>query len=423
MNNAPITAKLLTARAYLRTRWLASRLETKKDVQQWQYKRLQHFLAKVTPRVEAYQSYAGFPLAQFPLMDKQQLMENFSQYNQFSISAEDGWNALAAGSTLNGCSVGASTGTSGNRSLYLVTDKERYEWLGVMLAKAVPDLLRVRHKVAVLLPANSSLYDAANEGGRLHLRFYDLHNGIESHVADLQRYSPSIVVAPPKVLLYLAESDTQIKPTAIFSGAEVLDANDRFIIETRFNLVVREIYMATEGLFGVACEHGTIHLAEDAVAFEWLPGPAGGSLQKPLITDFTRRTQLLVRYQMNDLLQISSEQCPCGSPFTAVSAIIGRMDDVFLLSSDQGVRTITPDILRNTVLDTNREIDDFRVQQTGDNAVTLLLPCKYLKELSEAKAALHALFQGLNVEVDITARCETLKTEHRKLRRVERIHP
>ena len=50
------------------------------------------------------------------------------------------------------------------------------------------------------------------------------------------------------------------------SGAEVLDPIDRTVIEAATSAVrVREIYMATEGLFGASCRHGTLHLAEDAV--------------------------------------------------------------------------------------------------------------------------------------------------------------
>ncbi len=51
----------------------------------------------------------------------------------------------------------------------------------------------------------------------------------------------------------------------------MLDPLDRAAIEAATGVTVREIYMATEGLFGVACPHGTLHLAEDVVKFEWLP--------------------------------------------------------------------------------------------------------------------------------------------------------
>ncbi|MEO7827573.1 MAG: hypothetical protein ABIR60_10580 [Allosphingosinicella sp.] len=110
-----------------------------------------------------------------------------------------------------------------------------------------------------------------------------------------------------------------------FSGAEVLDPIDREIIERASGRRVREIYMATEGLFGVACRHGTLHLAEDVVRFEWEEVP-GSDLVVPIVTDMVRRVQPMIRYRMNDLLQLSDSQCPCGSPCRAVERIHGRMD-------------------------------------------------------------------------------------------------
>ena len=76
----------------------------------------------------------------------------------------------------------------------------------------------------------------------------------------------------------------------------MLDPIDREIIESNFGARVREIYMATEGLFGVGCPLGTLHLAEDAVAFEWEPSPGSAELVTPIITDFTRSTQIMARY-------------------------------------------------------------------------------------------------------------------------------
>ena len=62
----------------------------------------------------------------------------------------------------------------------------------------------------------------------------------------------------------------------------MLDPLDRAVIETRFGVRLREIYMATEGLLGVACEHGTLHLCEDTMKFEWEDPMPGSGLLSPL---------------------------------------------------------------------------------------------------------------------------------------------
>jgi putative adenylate-forming enzyme len=423
MTRPSLAAQFYTARAFLRTQTLARRLKTRADIERFQAARLRHLLRHVAPRVAAYRGMTGRALRDFPVMDKAVLMAGFENYNRAGITAATAWAALADTGQIGDLSVGASTGTSGNRGLYLVSSPERYTWLGVLLAKALPDVRRARHRVAIILPANSRLYDAANETGPLTLKFFDLGAGLHTHTDAIARFAPSVIVAPPKVLRALALADLPLAPRAIFSGAEVLDSLDRAVIEARFGVTVREIYMATEGLFAVACAHGTLHLAEDAVAFEWdAPDPAA-NLRAPVITDFTRRTQLMLRYRMNDLLQHAETPCACGSPLQAISAIAGRLDDVFLLPDAKGLaRMVTPDILRNAVVGADRRIDDFRLIQTGARTVHLILPPGPPDRLAAAAAALTAQFHRAGaVDVQLTCTAEPLRApEDRKLRRVRR---
>lgn len=270
-----------------------------------------------------------------------------------------------------------------------------------------------------MLPRSSRLYDAANESGRLALRFFDLTDGLDDQLANVAAFRPNVLVAPPHALIALARADLPLSPVKVFSGAEVLDPMDRAEIEARFGITVREIYMATEGLFGVACDHGTLHLCEDCVAFEWEPE---GGLAKPLVTDFTRRSQVMIRYRMNDLLRLSDMPCPCRSPLQAVAEVAGRADDSFRLKRADGAAiTVTPDILRNAILDASRVITDFRLAQTGTASLRLLLPPEQAGALPEAHAALTRLLDGLGVSADIQAAAEPLPVPvGGKLRRVIR---
>ena len=182
-----------------------------------------------------------------------------------------------------------------------------------------------------MLPRTSRLYEAANESKLIKLLFVDLRLGLAAAGEALSAFQPTVIVAPPKALRWFAESGIAIAPRLIFSGAEVLDPPDRAVIERRFDLKLREIYMATEGLFGVSCEHGTLHLAEDVVHFEFEPVSGAPDLVSPIVTDFTRRTQMTARYRMNDILRLDNRRCACGSAMQAVAEIIGRRDDAFLL--------------------------------------------------------------------------------------------
>ncbi len=384
-----------------------------------QQRRLTRFLESKAARVPAFAGFAGLPLSDWPMMDKAALMGDFARYNRLGLTAVAGWTHLEAGTLPEGYAIGASTGTSGNRGLYVVSERERYRWLGTILARALPDFLSRRHRVAIVLPANSRLYDAANESGRLQLRFFDLGRGIDAQFAPLTEFQPTVIVAPPKFLRALAESNTAVAPQRIFSGAEVLDENDRRIIEARFGSKVREIYMATEGLFAIACPHGTLHLLEDQLAFEFLPVEGSRTLVTPLITDFSRETQVMVRYRMNDVLELSDAACPCGRPHRTVKQVHGRCDDIFTLPSPGHPVRITPDVIRNSVLRADNAITDFRVIQTGRNTVRLELRPEEAGCLPAAAANLATLFKTCGASPEITAVAVPLAPpSDRKLRRV-----
>lgn len=398
-----------------------SRLNTRAKLEAYQQTKLNQFLRREAATVSAFKAHRNAPLSDWPIMDKAALMANFDYYNRIGLTTHAAWRAFESGQPpKRGYAVGASTGTSGNRGLYVVSSAERFKWLGVILSRAIPDVLTSKHRVAVVLPMASRLYDAANESRRLSLKFFDLSNGIEAQIDPVADFNPTILVAPPKMLRAFAEADRSIHPDRVFSGAEVLSPDDRMVIESRFQLKVREIYMATEGLFAVACAHGTLHLIEDHVKFEWEPVPGAPHLAAPMITDFSRRTQIMVRYRMNDLVERQDAACACGSPHQAIRAIHGRNDDVFSLAGkDQTNVRLTPDIIRNAVLDADRSITDFRVIQSAPNRVKVCLPANCSSAAQPVQSALMALFESVGAQPQISMELGGLKASAGvKLRRV-----
>ncbi len=415
MNIAIIAA----LRAFYRTKWLAKTLATRDDIAAWRQKRLGIFLRHDIGRVPFYRTYRTGKFSDLPVMDKATLMQNFAGLNRPGISADDVRTALDAGQEhVRGYIVGQSTGTSGNRGLFVISETERFTWLGVMLAKTLPDFPWVRHKVALILPGYGEIFKTAAQIGRLELRFFDLKRGIDRWIDEICHYTPDTIMAPPKILRALAER-TELRPTSLFSGAELLDPIDRRWIETGFGVIIREIYMATEGLFAVACPIGVLHLAEDVAAFEFEPLP-NSDLVTPLVTDFTRKTQIMARYRMNDLLRLSAKPCPCGSPLQALDYIAGRQDDVFHLG--QALTLITPDILRNAVIDADRRIDDFRIVQTGREHITLSLPATLPDDAyAAARANLATTLRQAGVaDIQIELRQGIDAPSAQKLRRVRR---
>lgn len=403
-------------RSFALTQWLSRK--SRENFERWQAQALRRFLGRDLPRAPFY-GKAPRLLGDLPVTDKATVMGNFDRFNIHGVSAAEAWKAQAGDGRIGELTVGASTGTSGNRGLFIISEAEKYRWLGTILAKAVPDLLWRRQRVAVILPQNTGLYDSARKSRRIDLRFFDLTRGPESWRGALEDFAPTVIIAPPKILRHFAAEGFRLKPQRVFSAAETLDPVDRPVIEAFFGRQLDQIYMATEGLFAVTCRQGGLHLAEDSVFFEF--EPAGDGLVMPLITAFRRRTQIMARYRMNDLLRLSEKPCRCGSPLRTLDEIVGRMDDAFRLASPHGQLLVTPDILRNAVLKADRRIDDFRLVQTAEDAIELSLTPGLA---DEAATAAHQAVRNLLAARQATASVSLVRGDlpletGRKLRRVE----
>jgi putative adenylate-forming enzyme len=363
-----VTGLAIAARAYALARWRAATFRSREAIARYQRRRLAALGRHLATTMPFYAGIDPERPDSWPVTDKVTLLADFAAMNTPGLTLDAVRDALASGANrIGGYTVGCSTGTSGNRGYFVIDDAERYVWLGTLLAKALPDALWRRHRVALALPGFTRLYASAEGGSRVRLGLFDLAEGMDAWADRFAAFAPDTIVAPPKMLRLLAERGLIARGSTAFSAAEVLDPVDAAPITAATGMPVRQIYMATEGLFGVSCPHGTLHLAEDAVAFEW---EAAGALVQPVVTDFTRRAQAMARYRMNDLLRLSDTPCPCGSAFQPVAAVEGRRDDLFLL----GGVTVTPDVLRNALLDADRRISDFRIVQTGAREIAAAIP-------------------------------------------------
>ena len=409
------------AGSFALTRWVSRK--SRADFQRWQATALRRFLDRDLPRAPFY-GKAPARLSDLPVTDKALLMARFDEFNIHGLTAAQAWAAQARDGRAGALTVGASTGTSGNRGLFVISEAEKYRWLGAILAKAAADLLWRGMRVAVILPQNTGLYDSARKSRLIKLAFFDLTLGPESWRDELEAFDPTVIIAPPKILRHFAAEGFRLRPKRVFSAAETLDPVDRPVIENFFQRPLDQIYMATEGLFAVTCRQGGLHLAEDSVFFEF--EPAGEGLVTPLVTAFRRQTQIMARYRMNDLLRLSKEPCRCGSPLRCVDEIVGRMDDVFRLTSPNGPILVTPDVLRNAVLKADRRIDDFRLVQTASESIELgLAPTLPDDAAVAAHQAVRALLEIRKAAATITLVRTPLPLETgRKLRRVEcRLEP
>jgi putative adenylate-forming enzyme len=366
---------------YLRTRQL--HFPDRATLQAHQQRQLRHFARRVMPRSPYFSAFAQQPFDAWPSMDKALMMAHFDRMNTAGLK-RDTVLACARRSEadrdfspmVGRFSVGLSSGTSGQRGLFVASPRERAIWAGGMLARALPDGLFAGERVALFLRADNTLYHSVNNRW-LSLRFYDLFAPFDAECERLARQNPSIVVAPAQVLRALAQGvlagTVHIAPKKVISVAEVLDAADRALLKRVFP-EIGEIYQATEGFLAATCPRGVLHLNEEFLVVE--PQWIDEHRFTPQITDFTRHTQPIVRYRLDDVLVRRAEPCDCGRAGMALAAIEGRHDDQLVLAGHDGTpRRIFADLCARIIANALPLEADYRLVQRGDHALELMSDC------------------------------------------------
>lgn len=370
--------------AFASTRY-GLRFDDRATFERWQARRLDAFLRTRLTHASFYRDYSCRELAALPVVDKSFTLQRFAAFNTRGIALDTAL-AAAHASEESGAlpsqfdpnlTAGLSSGTSGRPGVFLASASERATWAGIMLARTLDrDLLRLlvtRAKplrVAFFLRANSSLYTTLHSH-RIDFRFFDLQAGAHTHIDALSGFAPEVLVAPASVLGWLAVETLagrlRLSPRKVISVAEVLEPDDQTLIRDAWRKPVHQLYQCTEGFLGYTCSHGTLHLNEEFVHIEpeWLDDAHTRFV--PVITDFTRRTQLIVRYRLDDILRVRGTPCPCGRVTLALDAIDGRLDDVLWLPSHQTgeLLPLFPDSVRRAIARCGASVDDYSLVQHG----------------------------------------------------------
>lgn len=365
-----VIERLLILWHFIMTRWFGS----------WRDRdaALRRFLERVRDESSFYRDQAEG----LPVMTKERFLAHFQDLNRHGIRLEEA-TAVALRAererdfkpTLSyGVTVGLSSGTSGERHVFLVGRSDRCRWAGQMLGHMLSreSLLQVLNpfaqplRIAFFLRASSNLYTTLSSL-RVRLDYFDLTQPLDKSVLRLQVMPPDILVAPATVLAELARRVPELRPRQVISVAEVLDARDRATVKKAFQVRVAEIYQAAEGFLGCSCTQGRMHLNEETVHFEpeWLDETRDRFY--PIITDFTRQTQSFVRYRLTDILRLDPTPCPCGRQTRILMAIEGRAEEVLWLKDMTGNLTpVFPDALRQALYATQETLGPYRIEQHGE---------------------------------------------------------
>lgn len=282
--------------------------------------------------------------------------------------------------------VMATGGSSGQKGIFVYNRREWSAALGTILrwgefmgvhTRLFPRRLRVC-SIGGENPTHGTYRVAASLNVGLHrvLRL-QASSRIPDLVEALNGFQPDVMNAYPSIAALLAveqiEGRLRIHPRAVSTSAEVRTAEMERRMREAWGIVPFNRYGMTEvASFGSECvEHRGIHAFEDMFLFEvvdddYRPVPDGAAGRKLLVTNLFNYTQPLVRYEVSDMLTVTSEPCPCGRPLRLVTGIDGRSDDILYLPGARGENIPVHPVHFWTAIDAVPEVKDYQVVQELD---------------------------------------------------------
>jgi len=299
------------------------------------------------------------PLHELPILTKPIMMDNFDDLitdpNVHLKQVESFLAGMTATDKFLGKYVVTSTsGTTGRRGIFLSDAREWAAYLAPFARSQVwagmkPGPARPRRTAQVVstVPwsvsarAAASLRTALRNGLRL-----DPLEPLETIVDRLNEWQPQVLTCYASMAGTLAgeqlEGRLHIAPELITTVAEVLTPAQRSRVARAWNRQPYNLYGTTESPIAAECQrHHGLHIFEDVMIPEVvdvdgnpvLPGNYGERL---VITALFRRTQPLIRYEISDMVRMSTEQCSCGRVFRLIDGIQGRVEEILVFDGLNG---------------------------------------------------------------------------------------
>ena len=390
------TLRLLNALRNLRSheRWTRARIE---DHQRDQLARLRAYAYDHSPFYQAYhRGLQDRPLHELPVLTKANLMEHFDDLiTDRDVRLADVRAYASAGgptSLFNGrYRVTATSGSSGQPGYFLYSPTE---WLTIMASfargqewsGATINLLRRRRMatVASISPwhVSSQVAATAQTWWTPSLRLA-ASDPVESLVERLNVWRPQLLITYASMARLLAEEQLagrlHIHPETVFTSSEVLTDETRRRIHAAWGIEPFNQYGATETAEVAAERAGCrrLHLFDDLVLVEVVdeqdrPVPTGTFGARLLVTTLFSRTQPLIRYALEDSVQLASDRHPCDLAFGVLGGVQGRVEDTLHMASVAGGRTAVRPLVFNRVMDI-LPVSGWQVIQSQDESLIVLL--------------------------------------------------
>jgi phenylacetate-CoA ligase len=198
--------------------------------------------------------------------------------------------------------------------------------------------------------------------------------------AELHRHRPTVLQCYARAVVLFArwlEANRlrPHRPRSIITSAEVLEAEDRALLERVFGCSVFNRYGCREvSVIASECPaHSGLHVMAEGLYLE-IDAPHGaaapGETGSILVTDLLNYAMPLIRYRIGDMGSWAMGNCPCGRGLPRLERVAGRVTD-FLVGADG--RLVSGVFLATYVVAQRPSLGQVQIRQERAGAVTYRL--------------------------------------------------
>ncbi len=208
----------------------------------------------------------------------------------------------------------------------------------------------------------------------------------DNHIYDLlvsiEKYKPKIIRCYPDPLLIIARfkkchPEFKYTPLAIATTGSTLSISIREEIESAFNCKIFDSYSCEGNSCVFECNtHQCYHSSEEYGITEVINKngePIKNGEGVLVSTDLWNFAHPFIRYNTEDIVSISSDNCDCGRDHLRINNILGRSNDIITLESGKIFTSHDFSIFILHGSKMNNSIDQFQIKYSGRDKLEIIL--------------------------------------------------
>jgi phenylacetate-CoA ligase len=210
-----------------------------------------------------------------------------------------------------------------------------------------------------------------------------IESNYELILEQIEKFKPKIIRCYPDPLLFLAKYKLgnpkfTYNPLAITTTGNTLHSETRKVIERSFNCKIFDTY-SCEGNSNVfecpthECYHSTMEYGISEVLDENNNSIKNG-IGRLISTDLMNIAHPFIRYDTQDIVEVSTQPCSCGRKLFRINRIIGRDNDI--LETTSGRKFIVHNFTGFFQIDSSiikRSVDQFQVIKMANSNIKIKL--------------------------------------------------